>query len=55
MKAAIDGKQVAVLVPTTILAFQHFKTVSERLRDLPVNVCLFQLISLNRSKETRPF
>ena len=38
MKAAVDGKQVAVLVPTTILAFQHFKTFSERLRDLPVKV-----------------
>lgn len=38
MKAAVDGKQVAVLVPTTILAFQHFKTFSERLADLPVKV-----------------
>ncbi|MEG0187634.1 MAG: transcription-repair coupling factor, partial [Algoriella sp.] len=37
-KAATDGKQVAVLVPTTILAFQHFKTFSERLADLPVTV-----------------
>ncbi|WP_353098080.1 transcription-repair coupling factor [Empedobacter brevis] len=38
MKAAVDGKQVAVLVPTTILAFQHFKTFSERLKNLPVKV-----------------
>lgn len=37
-KAACDGKQVAVLVPTTVLAFQHYKTFSERLRDLPVRV-----------------
>jgi transcription-repair coupling factor (superfamily II helicase) len=37
-KAAIDGKQVAVLVPTTILAFQHYKTFKERLKDLPVTV-----------------
>ncbi len=37
-KAVDNGKQVAVLVPTTILAFQHFKTFSERLKDLPVNV-----------------
>jgi transcription-repair coupling factor (superfamily II helicase) len=37
-KAVDNGKQVAVLVPTTILAFQHFKTFSERLADLPVNV-----------------
>lgn len=37
-KAVDNGKQVAVLVPTTILAFQHDKTFSERLRDLPVTV-----------------
>ncbi len=37
-KAAIDGKQVAVLVPTTILAFQHYKTFKERLKDFPVKV-----------------
>jgi len=37
-KAATDGKQVAVLVPTTILALQHQKTFSERLKDFPVRV-----------------
>ena len=37
-KAATDGKQVAVLVPTTILALQHAKTFSERLKDFPVTV-----------------
>jgi transcription-repair coupling factor (superfamily II helicase) len=37
-KAATEGKQVAVLVPTTILAMQHFRTFSERLSDLPVRV-----------------
>ncbi|MDT8414770.1 MAG: transcription-repair coupling factor [Flavobacteriaceae bacterium] len=37
-KAVDNSKQVAVLVPTTILAFQHFKTFSERLKDLPVSV-----------------
>ena len=37
-KAVDNGKQVAVLVPTTILAFQHFKTFSERLSDMPVKV-----------------
>jgi transcription-repair coupling factor (superfamily II helicase) len=37
-KAATDGKQVAVLVPTTILALQHYKTFSERLKDLPCTV-----------------
>jgi len=37
-KAVDNGKQVAVLVPTTILAFQHFKTFTERLYDMPVSV-----------------
>ncbi len=37
-KAVDNGKQVAVLVPTTILAFQHFKTFSERLSEMPVKV-----------------
>ena len=37
-KAACDGKQVAVLVPTTVLAFQHYKTFSERLDGFPVKV-----------------
>ncbi|MDG1805125.1 transcription-repair coupling factor [Flavicella sp.] len=37
-KAADNGKQVAILVPTTILAFQHFKTFSERLEDFPITV-----------------
>jgi transcription-repair coupling factor (superfamily II helicase) len=37
-KAVADNKQVAVLVPTTILALQHFKTFSERLRDFPCTV-----------------
>ncbi|MDG2052185.1 MAG: transcription-repair coupling factor [Flavobacteriaceae bacterium] len=37
-KAVDNGKQVAILVPTTILAFQHFKTFSERLEEMPVNV-----------------
>nr|WP_237738971.1 transcription-repair coupling factor [Galbibacter marinus] len=37
-KAVDNGKQVAVLVPTTILAFQHHKTFSERLQNMPVTV-----------------
>lgn len=37
-KAVCDSKQVAVLVPTTILAYQHYKTFSERLKDLPANI-----------------
>ena len=50
-KAAVDGKQTAVLVPTTILALQHYRSFMERLRDLPVKVEY-----LNRTKtaaETR--
>jgi transcription-repair coupling factor (superfamily II helicase) len=46
-KAACDGKQVAVLVPTTILALQHWKTFSERLKDFPVTV---EYLSRLRSK-----
>ncbi|NQV77409.1 MAG: transcription-repair coupling factor, partial [Lutibacter sp.] len=37
-KAVDNGKQVAILVPTTILAYQHFKTFSERLKEFPVTV-----------------
>ena len=37
-KAVCDSKQVAILVPTTILAYQHYKTFKERLKDLPCNV-----------------
>lgn len=37
-KAVDNGKQVAVLVPTTILAYQHFRTFSERLKDMPVTI-----------------
>ena len=46
-KAAFDGKQVAVLVPTTILAVQHHKTFSQRLSSLPVKVDY-----INRFKST---
>ena len=37
-KTCVDGKQAAVLVPTTILAFQHYKTFKDRLKDFPVTV-----------------
>ena len=47
-KAATDGKQVAVLVPTTILAMQHYRSFSSRLRDFPVKIEY-----LNRTKSTR--
>jgi transcription-repair coupling factor (superfamily II helicase) len=52
-KAAIDGKQVAVLVPTTILAFQHFKTFKERLKDFPLEIdFLNRFKSAAQKKET---
>lgn len=47
-KAAANGKQAAVLVPTTILAMQHFRTFSERLANFPVNVEY-----INRFKTTK--
>jgi transcription-repair coupling factor (superfamily II helicase) len=37
-KAATDGKQVAMLVPTTVLSLQHFKSFAKRLKDFPVKV-----------------
>ena len=37
-KAAVDGKQVAVMVPTTVLAYQHYRTFQGRLKDMPVRV-----------------
>jgi transcription-repair coupling factor (superfamily II helicase) len=39
-KAIIDGKQVAILVPTTILAQQHYQTILERFSDFPINIGL---------------
>ncbi|TYR78308.1 transcription-repair coupling factor [Priestia megaterium] len=39
-KAVTDGKQVALLVPTTILAQQHFETIRERFQDYPINIGL---------------
>ena len=47
-KAATDGKQVAVLVPTTILAFQHYRSFKERLKDFPVSISY-----LNRFRSTK--
>ena len=47
-KAAVDGKQAAVLVPTTILALQHYRSFTERLRNFPVRVEY-----INRTKSTK--
>lgn len=50
-KAACDNKQVAVLVPTTVLAFQHFKTFSKRLQGMPVR--MDYLSRARTTKQTR--
>ena len=47
-KAATDGKQVAILVPTTILAFQHYRSFTERLKDFPVTISY-----MNRFRSTK--
>ena len=52
-KAVCDGKQVAVLVPTTVLAYQHYKTFSERLADFPCTVdYINRFRSAKQQKET---
>ena len=52
-KSVVDGKQAAVLVPTTILAFQHFKTFQDRLKDFPVTVdYINRFKSAKEKKET---
>jgi transcription-repair coupling factor (superfamily II helicase) len=52
-KTCVDGKQAAVLVPTTILAFQHYKTFSERLKDFPVTIdYINRFKSAKQKKET---
>ncbi len=52
-KAVVDGKQVAVLVPTTILALQHFKTFAIRLKDLPCTVdYISRFKSIKQQKDT---
>jgi transcription-repair coupling factor (superfamily II helicase) len=53
--SAMNGKQVAVVVPTTLLARQHFKTFSERLRNYPVNIAqasrLVSNVALAKTKQ----
>jgi transcription-repair coupling factor (superfamily II helicase) len=50
-KVASDGKQVAVLVPTTVLALQHYNTFTERMKNLPVRI--EYLSRLKSGKETK--
>ncbi len=50
-KTVVDGKQAAILVPTTILAFQHYKTFSERLKDFPVTVDYINRFKSSKEKK----
>ena len=49
-KAIDNGKQVAILVPTTVLAFQHFKTFSKRLKEFPVSIDYLNRFRTNKEK-----
>lgn len=52
-KTCLDGKQAAILVPTTILAYQHYKNFSERLKDFPITVDFINRFkSAKEKKET---
>ena len=52
-KAATDGKQAAILVPTTVLALQHYKTFRDRLKEFPVTVDFISRFKTNaQAKET---
>lgn len=50
-KSVCDGKQAAVLVPTTILAYQHFKTFGDRLKDFPVTVDFINRFKSSKEKK----
>ncbi len=50
-KMVDNGKQVAILVPTTILAFQHFKTFSERLKDMPLKISYINRFRTAKQKQ----
>ena len=50
-KTCLDGKQAAILVPTTILAFQHYQTFSERLKDFPVTVDYINRFKSSKEKK----
>lgn len=50
-KCAVDGKQAAIMVPTTILAFQHYKTFSERLEEFPVTIDYINRFKSSKQKK----
>jgi len=50
-KTCCDNKQAAILVPTTVLAFQHYKTFKDRLKDFPVNVDYINRFKSSKEKK----
>jgi transcription-repair coupling factor (superfamily II helicase) len=50
-KAVDNNKQVAILVPTTILAFQHYKTFSKRLKDFPISIDYLNRFRTSKDKK----
>jgi len=50
-KVVMDGKQVAVLVPTTVLAQQHYKTFLERFKDYPLMIEMLSRFSIERGNK----
>ena len=50
-KTCLDGKQAAILVPTTILAYQHYKTFGDRLKDFPVTVDFINRFKSSKEKK----
>ncbi len=54
-KAVGDGKQVAVLVPTTVLAMQHYKTFRDRLDNFPVTVEYINRFKIHASRLRKPW
>ena len=50
-KAVCSNKQVLIIVPTTILAFQHYKTFTKRLERFPVNIDYVSRFRKNKEKE----
>ena len=50
-KTCIDGKQAAIMVPTTILAFQHYKTFKDRLKDFPVTIDFINRFKTSKEKK----
>jgi transcription-repair coupling factor (superfamily II helicase) len=50
-KSVVDGKQAAILVPTTILAYQHYQTFQERFKDFPVTVDYINRFKSSKKKK----